>query len=614
MNSISFWLKRQLKILSSYFDRQNIKLRWFNKQHHFDRKMVAGLFKHKKISPRHLKYLPKFLSGREKKQVNFLVAIIIICLLLLVVNVVFSVTKSLPKAGGEYAEGLIGSPRFINPILSQTNSVDSDLSRLIFSSLLSYDKDHNLVGDLADSYEVSNDQLVYTFHLKANVKWHDGEDFNADDVVFTVSSIQDTEFKSPLSRKFRGVVCEKIDDYTVKFTLKEPFAPFSSMLTFGILPEHLWYNIPPANADLNELNKKPIGTGAWMVDGFKKDASGLIKSYTLVANKDYYGAKPYLSKLIFKFYGDNLSAIEALKNKNIDGIAYLPRELRGELKKHNNINYHELEQPQYAAVFFNQKANALLQADYIRQALAMAVDKQKIITQVFGGDAKALDAPILSGIDNNPDINKYEYDLEAAAVLLEKNGWLMSATTTADGLTEQLRRKNNYNLEIILTVPDQPQYLETANIIKNSWQQIGFKVSLDVVDKAKIVQDKISPRKYEALIFSENMSSDPDPFAFWHSSQNEYPGANLAIFANKTVDNLLENGRKTNSLEERIKYYWEFQKIVAKELPVIFLYSPTYSYPQDKKVMGFDISMVASYSDRFNNINEWYVKTRRVLK
>jgi peptide/nickel transport system substrate-binding protein len=610
VNLISLWLKK----FSGLFDRQNLKLRQFSKQHHFDRKLVAGLFRHRRLSLKHLKYLPKFLTVQEKRQANVLLAISGVCLFLLLLNVFAAVTDTLPKAGGEYVEGVIGSPRFINPILSQTNSVDSDLSRLIFSSLMDYDKKHQLVGDLAESYEVSGDQLVYTFHLRQGVKWHDGEDFNADDVVFTVSSIQDTEFKSPLGRKFRGVVCEKIDDYTVKFTLKEAFSPFITMLTFGVLPEHLWYNIAPANADLNELNKKPIGTGPWQIESLKKDATGLIKSYSLIPNKSYYGAKPYLSSLVFKFYGDNLSAIEALKSKNVDGLAYLPRELRDELKKHKNINYHELEQPQYAAVFFNQKRNTLLQADYIRQALAMSVNKQKIITQVFGGDAKSLDAPILPGIDNNPDIVKYEYNPEEAAALLQKNGWLMTATTTADGLTEQLRRKGNYSLEIILTVADQPQYLEAAQIIKDNWQQIGFKVKLDVVDKTKIVQDVVSPRKYEALLFSENMSSDPDPFAFWHSSQNEYPGANLAVFTNKTADGLLENGRKTNNLEERTKYYWEFQKIVSKELPVIFLYSPTYTYVQDEKVRGFDVPMISLYSDRFNNLSEWYVNTRRVLK
>jgi len=602
------------KKIEHYFDRQNIKLKKFSRQHHFDRRLVVDLFGKKKLSFRHIKYLPKFLTPAEKRQANALLVVSIVAAGILAVNLFLMATVSIARSGGEYAEGMVGSPRFINPILSQANSVDSDLSRLIFSSLLAYGKDAKLIPDLAESYEISDDQLVYAFKLRHNVKWHDGENFTADDVVFTVASIQDQEFKSPLSRKFRGVVCEKVDDYTVKFTLKEPFAPFITMLTFGILPEHLWYNIPPANADLNELNKKPIGTGPWAVESFKKDATGIIKSYTLAANKDYYGAKPYLSKLTFKFYGDNLSALEALKSKNVDGISYLPRELRPELSKHTNIIYHELEQPQYAAIFFNQQRNTLLQADYIRQALALSINKQKIIKQVFGGDAKALDAPLLPGIDNNPNIIKYEFDLKKAAGLLEKNSWMMTSTTTASGLTEQHRTKKGYDLKIILTVADQPQYLAAANIIKEGWDQIGVQTVIEVIDKTKIVQDNIAGRKYEALLFSENMSSDPDPFAFWHSSQNEYPGANLEIFTNKNVDALLEAGRKYNNIEDRKNKYWEFQRIISSELPVIFLYSPTYTYPQDKSLKGFDAAGISSYSDRFANINEWYIKTKRVLK
>jgi peptide/nickel transport system substrate-binding protein len=135
-----------------------------------------------------------------------------------------------------------------------------------------------------------------------------------------------------------------------------------------------------------------------------------------------------------------------------------------------------------------------------------------------------------------------------------------------------------------------------------------------VADKTKIVSDNIAGRKYEALLFSENMSSDPDPFAFWHSSQNEYPGANLAIFTNKTVDQLLEEARKYINPVERQKKYWQFQKIISTELPVIFLYSPRYIYSQDKQVRGFDVSYIADYSDRFANLSDWYVKTKRILK
>lgn len=607
---MGFFLKLR-KRFSSFFDRQASSLRRFEKQHYFDRRLVVSLNRSKKIGLRQLKYLPKFLSSKEKKQANVLLVLLAASGLYLLFQGFLMLTVSMPREGGEYSEGLVGSPRFINPILSQANSVDGDLSRLVFSSLMQYDGEHNLVPDLAESYELSEDQLVYTFHLRQDVKWHDGEPFKADDVIFTVSSIQDPQFKSPLNKRFQGVVAEKIDDYTVKFTLKESFAPFITMMTFGLLPEHLWYNIPPANADLNELNKKPIGTGAWKVDSLKKDKTGVIKSYSLVVNPDYYGKKPYLFKLTLKFYGDNLSAIDALKNQSVDGIGFLSQENRIDIKKHKNIVLHELDQPQYAAIFFNQKKNSLLQADYIRQALAMSVDKKKIVSQVFEGAAKSIDAPLLPGFSDGESIKKYEYDLEAAAALLDSNGWKMVATTTDNGLTEQLRLKKDWKLELTLTLPDQPQYVEIANIVKESWSQIGVKVNLEIVDKTKIIQDNVSGRKYEALLFSENLSSDPDPFAFWHSSQNEYPGSNLAIFTNKKVDELLEAARRNSDHQDRQNKYAEFQKIVSAELPAIFLYSPAYNYPQNRILKGFSVDSISQYSDRFSNISDWYIKTKR---
>lgn len=607
---MDFFLKLRKKIFL-FFDRQAVSLRKFEKQHHLDRLLVVSLNHSKKIGLKQLKYLPKFLSYKEKRQVNILLVVAVISGFFLLIQGLLLLTNIKPSFGGEYIEGVVGSPLFINPILASSNSVDGDLSRLIFSSLVQYDNNRNIVADLAENFEISEDQLTYTFFLRQNVKWHDGEPFKADDVIFTFSSIQDSQFKSPFNKRFQGMRAEKIDDYTVKFILKEPFAPFLSMLTFGILPEHLWYNIPPSNADLNELNKKPVGTGPWRFDNLKKDKTGVIKSYTLSVNKDYYGKKPYLSKITFKFYGDNGSVIEALKSQSIDGIGFLPQEYKDELKKHKNIVLNQLQQPQYAAIFFNQKKNTLLQADYIRQALALSLDKNKIISEIFGNSAKMIDAPLLPGFFDSSEINRYNYDPEAAVALLEKNNWKLVATTTENGLIEQLRVKKDWNLEIKLTLPDQPQYVEFAKRIKESWNQIGIRVNLEIVDKSKIVQENINGRKYEALLFSYNLLSDPDPFAFWHSSQSEYPGSNLAVFYNKKLDGILEVSRKNNDRNYRQEQYSEFQKITSTELPAIFLYTPYYIYPQNKMIKGFEMVAILRYSDRFFSLSNWYVKTKR---
>lgn len=602
------------KKIADFFSPQSKKLKQFQKQHQLDKYLVSSFNKTKLPSLKQLKHLLKVLNKGEKKRVVIILSIIVVAVIALTVQGYLLATTAIPTHGGEYSEALVGSPRFINPILAQTNDVDLDLSRLIFSGLLKRDTNQQLVPDLAKDYQISDDRLTYTFILRDDVKWHDGEKFKADDVVFTIASIQDPQFRSPLSRSFRGITAEKIDDLTVKFTLKEPFAPFLGLLTVGILPEHLWYNIAPDTADLAELNKLPVGTGPWQFDSFKKDRSGNIKSYILVPNDNYYGDKPYLNKVIFKFYADFVSAIDAIKNKEVMAMAYLPKDLKTELKKYKNINYNNLEQPQYTAVFFNQRKNELLAADYIRQALALAMDKQKIVNEAFSGNGKIIDGPILPGIDLNPDIKKYNYDPEAAVAILEKNGWKMVATTTADGLTEQIRVKKDWILTITITTVNQSENIKTAEIIKKLWDQIGVKTELKIVDKSKIIQDVIKARDYEALLFGENLGSDPDPFPFWHSSQNAYPGLNLAIFSNKQVDTLLENARKSSDWEERKKSYVAFQKIVAEELPAIFLFNSTYLYPQAKTLKGLNLQSITTPADRFANIDQWYIKSRRVWK
>ncbi len=554
------------------------------------------------------------MNTRERQQAVSLFALSILSLLVIVAHSYLWVTDAIPEQGGEYTEALIGSPRFINPILAQTSDVDLDLSRLVFSGLMRYDETGALVPDLAESYEVSADGLSYTFVIRDGVLWHDGEKLSIDDIIFTIASIQDPEFKSPLSRSFRGVVAEKVDDRTVKFTLKETFAPFLGLLTVGILPEHLWYNIPAATADLAELNKKPVGTGQWQFESSKKDSTGALKSYTFAVNQNYYGTKPFIDTVTFKFYGDTISAVEAFKSKNVKGLAYVPQELRGELKKYKNIEYKLLEQPQYNAIFFNQSKNELLKADYIRQALALAIDKQKLIDESLAGQARAIDYPTLPTISAPESITTYSHNPQAAVELLEKNGWKLESSTTEDGLTEQVREKNKVRLEVTLTVVEQEHLIAIANSIKSAWDQIGVRTTIVTADRSKIVPDVINNRNYEALLFGQNMGSDPDPFAFWHSSQNSYPGLGLSIWSNRRVDEIIEGARINSDSAKRQQQYQEFLSIAAKDLPAIFLYNPYYVYVQDRNIKGNTLKQLAVPADRLSNMSQWYINTRRVWR
>jgi peptide/nickel transport system substrate-binding protein len=478
---------------------------------------------------------------------------------------------------------------------------------LIFSGLFKYNTAQELKPDLADKFEVSEDKKVYTIYLKDNLAWHDGEKLTASDVVFTVSLIKDPLFRSPLYSGFRGITAEKVDDKTIKFTLGEAYAPFLGMLTFGILPEHLWYDIPAQSANLAEYNIKPVGSGPFEFKSLTKDKNGSIKVYTLVANKNFYDKKPYLEKLIFKFYPDYESALTALQNKNIEGVSFLPGELESVLQS-KQFNKYFLSLPQYTTIFFDEKNNEFLKNDSVRKALALSVDKMKIVADVFGQKGEVIDGPILPGyVGYSEEIKKIAFDVGFAKDILEKAGFKL-----AEG--EIFRKKENKVLKIILTTVDRPEYVKVAEMIKTDWEAIGVQTELSIVSSTKIQREIIRPRAYEALMLGTILGFDPDPYPFWHSSQAEDPGLNLSLYANRNVDKLLEEARQTDNPEERAKKYLEFQNILADDIPAIFLYSPRYTYVVSALVFGIDAARINVPSDRFAGISNWYKETKRQWK
>lgn len=549
------------------------------------------------------------LNKQESRQLKIFTALFLISLTWLGIRTYFRFTEIVPANNGQYAEALVGQPRYLNPILSPANEVDMDISRLIFSGLLKYDENQDIIPDLAERYELSSDRLTFTFYLRKDVKWHDETPFTADDVIFTIDSIQNPEFKSPLLPSFKGVAYDKVDNYTVRLGLKEPFTPFLSVLTTGILPKHLWSSINPANASLAQYNIKPVGTGPYMFKSLIKDENGRIKSYSFSPNKNYYKAKPYIEKITLKFYPDFESAIDAVKNRRVDGISFLPKELQNEFKKDKNINFYHLNFPQYTALFLNTDQNKFLKTKQIRQVLAYSINKTRIITEVLNQEAQPIASPILPGfLGHSDEIKKYDYDPQEALAILKKQGW------TQDPISGILK-KGGEELAIILTTVDQKEYVKTAQIIQENWEALGIKTNLEVIPATDIHKDKIKNRNYQILLYGEIVGYDPDPFPFWHSSQRQSPGLNLTNFANRDVDKILEEARTIpNNETKRADLYLEFQKIITEDIPAVFLYTPTYTYLVSDKIMGIDLTRISEPSDRFNDLASWYVKTKRVLK
>ncbi len=550
--------------------------------------------------------MPKVLNGQEKIRFRTACALLIIGAIGLFGTWYNDNSSEQADYGGSYIEGLIGTPNFINPAFA-TSDVDRDLVKLVFAGLMNTDNNGNLVPDLASGYSIDAEQKIYTFELRQDIKWHDDMPFTADDVVFTVERIKNPEYKSPLRSSFNGVTVNKLDDYRVQFILDKPFAAFLSILTIGILPEHLWYSIPDFGAELAELNKKPIGCGPYKFATLTKDSSGNVKNYILKSNHSYHAGRPYIDELTLKFYQDFETAAAALQNKNVDGLMYLPKSYKEELKN-NSVVFKNLQSPQYTSIFFNPQQNGLLNDLKFRRILVLATDKNKILQEALNNDGQIIQGPILPGsLGFDENVKDLDYDLETAKKELEAIGWVLKEGSN-------IRQKNEQELTLKLTTIDQAENTKAANIIKEAWESLGIKVELDVVAKSRVRQDVIEPRNYQILLYGQIINVNAGPYPFWHSSQVEAPGLNLSIFSNSDIDKTLEKLRSSNNDLEKADYLNTFEKKLLEQHLAIFLYNPTYTYPVAKKLKGVDeLKFINLPADRLASISTWFIKTKRSL-
>ncbi len=606
----------------------------------------------------------RVLTARERRWLDLGIAGCIIGFAWFSFSFVMQHRTSIPAHGGRYVEAVVGEPALVNPVFASANDVDMDISRLVFSGLLRYDEQERLVPDLAAKYTISDDKKTYTFELKKDVQWHDGEPFTAHDVAFTFDTIENPAVGSPLLVSFQGVKVEAVDDYTVRFTLPEPFAPFLSALTVGIIPEHLWSGISPDRMRLAQLNLKPIGTGPYMFSTFTKDDVGNIYLYELRKATRYYGVAPYIAEFAFHFFSDykgDHGAVEALRSQDVDGINYVPYDLRDSVER-KHVLLHTLQLPQYTAVFFNLNSSPLLSDKNVRNALTTAIDKTRVIKDGVRNEADPIEGPILSGFPGyKSDRTPTTYDLSAANAALDKLTTRVAtedylklrhdalgiqwddlhpvttstpetavtttpaapATTTereasiAAAMAEEMKSaqtfyrkdKSGNIVSFSLVTADTPEYRQIAQLIAGFWQDVGVKTVVTFVAPKDVPHDVLKDRSYDALLYSVIVGSDPDQYPFWHSSQINSPGLNLSRYVNRSVDQVIEKARATSDPLEADKLYAQIEDTILKDQPAIFLYSPTYTYATTDRVQGIDVDRIFHPSDRFADVATWYVKT-----
>lgn len=523
------------------------------------------------------------------------------------INQRFSVI--VPDEGGTIKEGVLGQPHFPNPLLAIADT-DRDIVNLVYGGLMKPDGKGNLIPELAERYEISSDGLSYTFFLQKNAKFHDGKKITADDIIFTIESAKNPAIKSPYRAGWEGVGVEKIDENTVRFWLKKPYAPFLENTTIGILPKHLWKDITPEQISLSGLTIKPIGSGPYKISSISRNGS-VIKKYNLNSFSGYVSEKSYINKIIFIFYPSEVEMISAYERGEINAISAVSPQNLQKIKRKDGI-VKGLNLPRVFGLFFNPNEQNIFTEKIVRQALEMSADKKKIIKEVLGGYAKEISSPIPEGsfgaLTNNDSI----YDPVGAKALLEKNGWKFNNGSKT--YEKAAKGQPTKELSFSISTSNAPDLVRTADILKKGWENIGVKVEIRVFENEDLKQNVIRTRKYDSLLYGEIVGRDPDPFAYWHSSQRNDPGLNLALYTSSKVDKILEDARSIVSREDRAQKYADFQKEIAADSPSIFLYSPDFIYVIPKSLKGFENINIVTPAERFSSVNKWYFDTRYVWK
>ncbi len=516
-------------------------------------------------------------------------------------------TIPIPGFGGTYTEGLIGQPTYINPLLGHQEP-DLTLIKLVFSGLYKYGPESQLVPDLAESLPViSQDQKQYTIKLKNNVKWHNDRQLTADDVVFTIQTIKDPVYKSPLRNLWLYTTVEKLSDFEVKFTTKDVSGPFIQNLTQPILPKFVWSKVEAQNSLLSKYNLEAVGSGPYTIKEIKKLQSGKIQSINLQSNPNYYGGKPKIDTVVFKFYDNEQDLLNAFHSKEIMGLSYSPysSSLRLESNPEQNQIF-KIPLPQYQVVFFNLQS-AILSDLKVRQALSLVTDRQKIITEVFKNEAVLPSSPFLFASQTDPAEIAKGQDLEQAKKILDSAGWTVDPKTS-------LRRKKTQDLALTMYTNDMEMNSKAAQNLADQYRALGIKISLNVVPTKNLTENNIRSRNFDILLFAQKFNTDPDPFLFWHSSQIKDPGLNLTGFNNPAADKLIAEARTTTDQKVREQKYLEFDKLFSQNIPAIFLDQTIYVYALDKNIKNVNLHKLYDSSQRMYDLPSWYMQEDRKWK
>ncbi|MEO7908093.1 MAG: peptide ABC transporter substrate-binding protein [Roseiflexaceae bacterium] len=526
-----------------------------------------------------------------------------------------------PLSGGAYVEGVVGVPQQLNPLVSDParDPIAADIRALLFDGLMRIGPDGLPEPALAESWEVDDTGVVYTFTLRDNVTWHDGKPLTADDALFTLHAIQKRGFAGDptISAIWRDILIDKVGERSIRCTLAAPFAPFLSLVTFAILPAHMLGDLQPEQWAGAAYSLKPIGTGPYQLTEINTE------HVLLDANPRYFGGRPFVDSIELRFFANLQAMRSALNRGEIQGLGFLGTSELAELNLPRGFTRHTLPLDSAVQLAFNLRS-APLTDQGLRRALAEGLDKNELIKRTLDGQVSLLDTPILPGWwAASPKVIWYPPDPQRAGDALTSLGYSLGS----DGM----RVRDGKPLTLPLITSGEADRVAAANEIARQWGLLGVRVEVETLD-ADTLRQRLTTHDFTLALYGlQRLGADPDVYEQWHSSQAER-GINYAGLQDEQIDELLFNARRDLDIATRAPSYEAFQRRWVELAPSIMLYQPlaVYVATTDLEGLGFEkpssvippeggspeiaaSQLLVGREGRFSNVGRWFIRSAREI-
>lgn len=540
-------------------------------------------------------------------------ALVAIAILLLARQPLLRAFLAEPGQGGIYIEGLVGSIGRLNPLLDAGNPADQDVDRLLFSGLVRFDQRGNPEGDLAESWGVSLNGLIYNVSLREGLTWHDGVALTAQDVAFTIDLMRSPDLPIPedLRALWDTVEVIVLDDRNMQFILPNAFAPFIDYLSFGVLPEHLLGDMNPGEILNAPYNLQPVGSGPFRFQELLSE-NDAVTGVVLNAWDGYYLGRPFVDQVVFHYYDTSEAAFAAYQQGDVMGVSYLSPDVLPQALADSTMNVYSSRLPRLSLLLLNLNNSEVpfFSEQPVRRAMLEGINRQLLIDSFLGGQGFVANGPLLPGTwAYNENLPRVVYNVDEATGRLREAGYTIPASGG------QVRSKDGINLSFELVHPDTAPYPQIAESIRANLAELGIQVTLVAVPYQELISDYLEPRAYQAALVDFNLSRypDPDPYPFWHQAAAT-GGQNYSGWDDRRASEYLELARVSVNQGLRARLYRNFQNHFLSEVPAIPLFFPVYSYGISAQVRGVSVGPLFQSSDRFATLSEWFLVARSQLE